>query len=62
LLDEGVLTQEEFERAKSGFVGKAGDLPESTASSLRQLNSLFVDGILSEAEFRAKKFDVLSRL
>jgi hypothetical protein len=62
LLDEGILTQDEFDEAKSGFVGKASDLPESAASSLRQLNDLFLAGILSEAEFRAKKFDVLSRI
>lgn len=61
LLDEGVISHDEFEKAKSGLVGRAADLPESTTSTLRQLNSLFLDGVLTEAEFKAKKFEVLAR-
>jgi hypothetical protein len=61
LLDENVISTEEFEKAKSGLVGKAADLTESVASTLRQLNSLFLSGVLTEAEFRAKKFDVLAK-
>lgn len=60
LLDENIISTEEFEKAKSGLVGKAADLTESVASTLRQLNSLFLSGVLTEAEFRAKKFDVLA--
>lgn len=62
LFDEGVITGSEFDQAKKAFVGTAADVPESIASTLRQLNGLHIDGILSEAEYRAKKFDVLSRL
>ncbi len=62
LLNDGVITSTEFEQAKSAFVGKAADVPESIASTLRQLNSLFADGILNEAEYRAKKFEVLARM
>ncbi len=61
LLDEGVITGAEFDQAKSAFVGTAADISESWASTLRQLNGLFLSGVLTEAEYRAKKFDVLSR-
>jgi len=61
LLDEGVLTQEEFDQSKDAFVGKAGDVPESAATSMRNLHSLFLSGVLTEPEYRAKKFEVLSR-
>lgn len=61
LLDEGVLTGEEFDRAKNALIGKAADVPESAATSLRQLNNLFLSGVLTEAEYRAKKFDVLAQ-
>jgi len=61
LFDEGVITGEEFDKAKSAFVGKAADVPESAASSLRALNGLFLSGVLTEAEYKAKKFDVLAK-
>jgi len=57
----GILTDEEFERAKSGFVGASVEVVESSAALLRQLDSLRESGILTESEFRAKKWDVLSR-
>lgn len=61
LLEDGVLTVEEFDRGKSALVGKAADVPESAATSLRQLNNLFLTGVLTESEYKAKKFDVLAQ-
>jgi hypothetical protein len=61
LKQEGVLTDEEFERAKSGFVGATVEVAESSASLLRQLHALYQGGVLSQAEFNMKKWDILSR-
>jgi hypothetical protein len=58
---EGVLTEEEFERAKNGFVGATVEVGESSAALLRQLHSLYQGGVLSESEFNMKKWDILSR-
>ena len=57
LRTSGILTDEEFERAKSGFVGASVEVVESSAALLRQLDSLREAGILTESEFRAKKWD-----
>lgn len=61
LKQDGVLTDDEFDRAKAGFVGLSVEVAESSASLLRQLHSLLQGGVLSESEFRMKKWDVLSR-
>ncbi|NBO46249.1 MAG: SHOCT domain-containing protein [Actinobacteria bacterium] len=61
LRNEGLLSEEEFERAKSGFVGRSVELTESSASLIRQLAQLRDAGILTDAEFRIKKWDILSR-
>ena len=61
LRDAGLLTDDEFERAKSGFVGRSIEVVESSATLIRQLAQLRDAGILSDAEFRIKKWDVLSR-
>ncbi len=61
LHSEGILTTEEFERAKSGFVGSPVEVAESSASLLRQLYALHQTGILTESEFNMKKWDILGR-
>ena len=58
---DGLLTDEEFERAKSGFVGSSIEVTETSAGLIRQLAQLRDAGILDDAEFRIKKWDILSR-
>jgi len=61
LLDEGLLTQEEFERAKNGFVGEPASRGDEAVGLLRQLFSLMKAGVLSQGEFNMKKWDILSQ-
>ncbi len=61
LLEEGMISQEEFERAKGGFLGSTTEVQESSASQIRQLHSLHRDGVLTESEFNMKKWDILSK-
>ncbi len=61
LLEEGMISQEEFERAKGGFLGTTTEVQESSASQIRQLHSLHRDGVLTEGEFNMKKWDILSK-
>jgi len=61
LLQEGIITQEEFDRAKAGFLGTTTEAQKNSAGQIRQLHSLYRDGILSEGEFNMKKWDILSK-
>ena len=60
LLNDGILTQEEFDRAKEGFLGATVEVRESSVGLLRQLHSLYKSGVLSESEFNLKKWNILS--
>ena len=61
LLQEGIISQEEFDRAKAGFLGTTTKAQENSASQIRQLHSLHKDGVLTEGEFNMKKWDILSK-
>jgi hypothetical protein len=61
LLNDGILTQDEFDRAKAGFIGATLEVRETSAGQIRQLHSLYKSGILSESEFNLKKWDILSK-
>ena len=61
LKEEGVLTDDEFQRSKALFVGATPDQRSEALDLLRQLHSLRRAGVLSEMEFNMKKWDVLSR-
>lgn len=61
LLRDGMLTQDEFDRAKQGFVGVSMEVAESSAALIRQMYQLQQAGVLTEGEFRIKKWDILSR-
>ena len=61
LLQDGIITQEEFDRAKDGFLGSPVETQSSAVDSLRQLHSLHNSGILTESEFNMKKWDILSK-
>lgn len=60
LWTEGVLTDEEFEKSKALFLGRSPDQQQVAENNLRSLKQLKDQGILSEAEFAAKKWEVLS--
>lgn len=60
LLHEGVLTAEEWQRAKEGLVGKPSSQIDEATRLLRQLAGLAAQGVLTEAEFNMKKVDILS--
>jgi|GEM_PF-5135728 len=61
LKDEGILTEEEYQRSKELFVGSPPDQQLEALDLLRQLYGLQRSGVLSESEFRMKKWDVLTR-
>jgi Short C-terminal domain len=61
LKEEGILTDEEFQRSKALFVGATPDQQSEALDLLRQLHALQRSGVLSEMEFNMKKWDVLSR-
>lgn len=58
---EGVLTEEEFIRAKELFIGKTPDAQRQAEQTLRSLKQLHDTGVLSEAEYAAKKGQILSK-
>ena len=61
LLDEGLISSEEFEHAKKGLVGKPTSRGDEIVGLLRQLHSLHQSGVLTAGEFRLKKWDILSK-
>ena len=61
LCEEGILTQEELERAKEMLLGKPPNQIDESIRLLRNLRGLQKQGVLSESEFNMKKWDVLSK-
>ncbi|MGC8612503.1 MAG: hypothetical protein ACP5LR_08500 [Athalassotoga sp.] len=61
LAKEGMITQEEWERAKEMFLGKQQDKQEELIKQLGSLFELYKKGVLSEFEFNSKKWEVLSK-
>lgn len=60
LWTEGVLSDTEFERSKELFLGRTPDQQQVAEKSLRSLQQLKDSGVLNEAEFAAKKWEILS--
>ena len=60
LYQDGVLSDSEFKRSKEIFLGKSADEEQRAERALRSLKQLRDAGVLSEAEFATKKWDVLS--
>ena len=56
----GVITAEEFERGKSLFLGASPDKAAAAMQLLQNLDALKKEGVLSESEFRMKKWEILS--
>lgn len=61
LRSSGALSEDDWARAKDLFLGKAPDAQERAVEHLRELHDLWRSGVLSESEFNAKKWEVLSR-
>lgn len=61
LRSEGIITDDEWTRSKELYLGKEPDKREEAVRILHDLHRLLRAGVLSEAEFNMKKWDVLSR-
>jgi hypothetical protein len=61
LANEGILSEDEWNRAKDHLIGTSPSQVDEAAKLLRQLHALLVQGVLSESEFNLKKWDVLSQ-
>lgn len=61
LAKDGVLSEDEFKKAKQAYLGKSPDARDLAVSNLRQLHALCKSGVLTEGEFRLKKWEILSR-
>lgn len=57
---QGIITAEEFERAKSLWLGRPESRKKATLDQLDKLGSLLASGVLTESEFNMKKWDILS--
>lgn len=62
LAAEGVLSKDEWERAKGLYLGKTVDARDEAVRLLRNLHEMHRTGILSESEFNTKKWDILTKL
>ncbi len=58
---QGLLTSDEWTRAKEQFLGKPADGRSQALSHLGQVYSLYREGALSESEFNNKKWEILAR-
>lgn len=61
LVREGLMTEDEWDRAKRLFLGKPADDRQSSLELLEQVYGLYRGGALSESEFNTKKWEILSR-
>ncbi len=60
LVDDGVLTADDMQRAKDLFLGRAPDQRQAMERSLRSLFELKRAGVLNAVEFEIKKRDLLA--
>ena len=61
LAQNGLLSADEWERAKELYLGKPPDRRAADTRLLRELHDLHGNGVLSESEFNTKKWEILSR-
>ncbi len=61
LMEDGLITKEEFERAKGLFLGKPKETRDDIITLLKDLYPLYKTNVLSEYEFNQKKWEILSR-
>jgi hypothetical protein len=60
LTKEGILSADEWIRAKEMFLGRPVDKRDNAIRMLRSLHELYRTGALSQSEFNTKKWDILS--
>jgi len=60
LVLQGVITSVEFEQSKESFLGAPPDKAATAIELLQNLDMLRKKGVLSEAEFNTKKWEILS--
>jgi len=60
LHDDGVLSSDEFERAKQRYLGQGPDDRQAMVRTLSSLSELRKSGVLTQVEFDIKKRDVLA--
>ena len=61
LLEEGILTADEWQSAKGQLVGKKSNQIDEAVTLLRSLHGLVIQGVLTESEYNIKKWDILSQ-
>lgn len=61
LAKEGIMSQDELERAKELFLGRPPNQVDQSIQLLRNIKELQKQGVLSESEFNMKKWDILSK-
>ena len=61
LVNRGIISQDDFDRAKGLLLGKPASKVQESAQMLESLYALYKQGVLSESEFNLKKWDVLSK-
>ena len=61
LQKQGVLTDDEFTRAKELYIGRPLKDSEKAMLLLRSLHDLFAAGALTESEYNIKKWEILSQ-
>ena len=61
LAKDGLLSPDEWTRAKELFLGKSPDKRDDVFNALQRLHELHKSGALSQSEFNMKKWDILSR-
>jgi hypothetical protein len=60
LVNDGIITADEMQRAKDLFLGRAPDQRQLMERNLRSLHELRKSGVLSQIEFDIKKQDILA--
>lgn len=61
LTREGILSEDDWARAKDHLIGVPASQVDEATQLLRQLHALRAQGVLSESEFNMKKWDILSQ-
>lgn len=62
LVEQGALTEEEWDRAKSALLGKPRDKQTEAIERVSKLHQLHKSGALSLSEFNMTKWDIMSRV
>lgn len=58
---DGLLTADEWTRAKELYLGKPADAQALALAHLQQIHRLYKEGVLSESEFNSKKWEILAQ-